>query len=134
MEMDKSIPKKIFQKYDIRGVYPDEINESATASIVRVLAEKVFPNGKVVIGRDGRNSSPSLYDAVTKTLMEFGDIEAIGVGIITTPMLYFLVNHLKAAGGIMITASHNAKEYNGIKVVGKNSVFIGGEKIRTMML
>ena len=131
--MQESIPEKVFQKYDIRGVYPNELNEKVVASIVNVLAQRVFLKGKIVVGRDGRNSSPSLYNATVDTLNGYERLEVVNAGVMTTPMLYFLVNYLQAAGGLMITASHSPKEQNGIKVVREGSIFVGGEEIRTMM-
>ena len=91
------------------------------------LGERAFKKGKVILGRDVRNSSPSLYESAKKALGEIDGIEVEDVGIMTTPMLAFLVNHLGASGGIMITASHNPKEDNGIKAAGVNGEAIGGE-------
>ena len=85
---------------------------------------------RIVVGHDARLSSPTLYRAAIKGLRATDyRLQLIKVGLATTPMLTFLVHHFKAAGGIMITASHNPKEYNGIKVVGKNAEPIGGKEI-----
>jgi phosphomannomutase len=137
----------IFKAYDIRGRYPEEINEEAVAEIARVL-RKYFRRGKIIVGHDARLSSPQLYRAALSgiTNKELG-IKNLGkrpvihnskfiihaVGMITTPMLYFLVVKLNAAGGIMITASHNPKEYNGLKIVGPNAVMISGKEIWEFM-
>lgn len=119
----------IFKAYDIRGKYPEQIDEAAVAKIAGALG-KFWGKGKIIIGHDARLSSPSLYKTFLKTLVASGyTLNPIPVGMITTPMLYFLVNHFKAAGGIMITASHNPKEDNGVKAVGPKAVPIGGKEI-----
>ncbi|MEE8131770.1 MAG: hypothetical protein V3T98_01875 [Candidatus Paceibacterota bacterium] len=131
----------IFHAYDIRGKYPKEINEAVVEKIVADLAKKFFKSGKIVIGHGARLSSPNLYKAILNSLKASTKggsasggknlkLKAIPVGMITTPMLSFLVNKLKADGGIMITASHNPKNYNGLKVVGKKAVPISGYELR----
>ncbi|MEK7555373.1 MAG: hypothetical protein AAB516_00955 [Patescibacteria group bacterium] len=105
------------------------------------------PKPKIVIGHDARLSSSSLYKIVLKSLKASArggsalggknlkalpagrQVKTIPVGMTTTPMFYFLVNKLNADGGIMITASHNPKNYNGLKVVGRNAVPISGKEI-----
>lgn len=126
----------IFKAYDVRGKYPDEINEDAVAEISEALVKyfkKSLPanrRGKIVVAHDARLSSPSLYKSVLQKL-KIGNLklEIVPAGIATTPMFYFLVNKLKAAGGIMITASHNPKEYNGLKVVGPKAEPISGKEV-----
>lgn len=124
-----NINPSIFKAYDIRGRYPKEINEEAVSEIAKALA-KHFKKGKVIIGYDARLSSPSLYKTVLKSL-EIREI--LPAGLVTTPMFYFLVNRLKAAGGIMITASHNPKEFNGLKIVGRKAEMISGKEILTFL-
>lgn len=119
---------KIFKAYDIRGKYPKEINERVVFEIAQKLP-KIF-KGKIVVGRDARLSSPTLYKAVIGGLKaKSHKLKAIPAGIVTTPMLYFLVNKLKADGGIMVTASHNPKEYNGLKIVGKYAQPLSGKDV-----
>lgn len=118
---------KIFKAYDIRGEYPNEINEETVFLIAKHLP-KIF-KGRVVIGHDDRLSSPSLYRMLFKALKSSPGIKVVDAGTITTPMLYFLVNNLRASGGIMITASHNPEQYNGLKVVGKKAKPISGLEI-----
>lgn len=119
----------IFKAYDIRGKYPGEINEEAVAEISFALA-KHFKNGKIIVAHDIRLSSPALYKTILKTLVtHHSKLITVPVGIATTPMFYFLVNKLKARGGIMITASHNPKEFNGLKVVGPQAEPISGKEI-----
>lgn len=121
--MDKSIPpEKIFKSYDIRGVYPSEINEENVVPIVRAIY-KFFQQSantqkslKIVIGRDMRISSPSIFEAITKTLLDLG-AEVIDVGLVSTPTFYFAVLNYDYDCGIQISASHNPKEYNGLKIV-----------------
>ena len=118
---------KIFRAYDIRGEYPNEINEETVFLIAKHLP-KIF-KGKVVIGHDDRLSSPAIYKSLLKALKSSPGIKVIDAGTITTPMLYFLVNDIGAIGGVMVTASHNPEQYNGLKIVGKNAKPISGLEI-----
>jgi len=110
----------IFKAYDIRGIYPSEINERVAARIATVLAEYVRRRARkkkitIVMARDVRTSSPSLAHYIKESLLHAG-ADVVDAGVMTTPMFYFCMNHLKANGGIMITASHNPAEYNGFKI------------------
>ncbi|MDD5430694.1 MAG: hypothetical protein PHP03_00490 [Candidatus Pacebacteria bacterium] len=116
---------EIFRAYDVRGKYPQEINEKAVFKIAAALRGYFGAKAKIVVGYDARTSSPALYKEVVKGLG--GKI--IEAEMITTPMLYFLVNKLKADGGVMVTASHNPKNYNGLKVVGGGTRPINGLEI-----
>lgn len=127
--MDKSI----FKSYDVRGKYPKEINEKDVEIIAGALAAH-FRFGEVMVGHDARKSSPKLYRAVIRGLEKANSkITLIRVGLITTPLLYFLVNRVGARGGVMVTASHNPKEYNGIKAVGSNAEPLSGKDIWKMV-
>ena len=128
MNTDFSAKRAAFKKYDICGVYPEMVDENLVYTVAKALGEKVFHKGKVVLGRDVRHSSPSLYEAA-KSALEVSGIEVEVAGVITTPMLAFLVNHLGASGGIMITASHNPKEDNGVKVANAKGEPISGEEM-----
>ncbi len=113
--MDESI----FKKYDIRGVYPKQIDEEAVYRICFAFLEFVkeyykSENPKIIIGRDIRESSESLKEAGIKALVE-GGAEVVDIGLCSTPLNYFANWYLKADGSVMITASHNPKEYNGLK-------------------
>lgn len=119
---------KIFRAYDIRGKYPEKLNEKTIEEISPALI-KLFAKKKIVVGRDVRLSSPKLYRTLIKCLSTKGGPKIIKGGIMTTPMLYFLVSFLKARGGIMVTASHNPKEYNGLKIVGPAATPISGTEI-----
>lgn len=120
-----SLPQeKIFKSYDIRGIYPDEINEGNVVAITRAIykffqqSAKSDNSLKIVIGRDMRISSPSLFEVITNTLVSIG-AEVIDVGLVSTPTFYFAVLNYTYDCGIQISASHNPKEYNGLKIVRK---------------
>lgn len=106
---------KIFKAYDVRGVVPDQFDEEAAERIGRAYAAVVKPK-RVVVGRDVRTHSPALAAALTKGLMSAG-VDVVDIGVISTDMLYFAVATGGDDGGLMISASHNPREYNGIKMV-----------------
>lgn len=116
------IPEEIFKSYDIRGVYPEQLNERNIVLIVRAVYKfllESFPNKKslkVVLGRDMRISSPILFETALSTLVNLG-AEVVDIGLVSTPTFYFAVFNGKYDGGIQISASHNPKEYNGMKIV-----------------
>ncbi|TSC83090.1 MAG: phosphomannomutase [Parcubacteria group bacterium Gr01-1014_19] len=119
----------IFKAYDVRGRYPDEINEEAVAETASVLAKR-WKKGKVLIGHDARLSSPSLYKAISRSLVVGRkSLVVVSLGECTTPMFYFWCHRLKSPG-IMITASHNPKDFNGLKVVGPTGEVISGSEIK----
>ena len=107
--------ENIFKAYDVRGIYPQEINEADVYTITKVYCEYIQPK-EVVIGCDIRLSSPSLKQAAIKAVTDMG-IKVIDIGTISTDMLYFAVANYGYSGGFSITASHNPKEYNGMKFV-----------------
>ncbi len=120
--------KEIFKLYDIRGEYPSQINEKEVFEI-GFKSTSIFRKGaKIVIGRDARLSSPGLSKALENGLINAG-FEVFDVGIITTPMLDFAVNFFKADGGIVVTASHNPKDDNGLGIVDSSGLFIGGRDL-----
>lgn len=116
---------KIFKAYDIRGIYPDEINEIDTYKITKAFCQYLRPS-EIVIGCDIRLSSPSLKKAAIKAATD-GGIKVIDVGTISTDMLYFAVANYSYAGGLSVTASHNPKEYNGMKIVREKSMPISSD-------
>lgn len=130
--------RKIFGAYDVRGRYPRELNEEtvrliAGALVRRFRKTKLLKSRKIVVlGRDGRLSSPSLYKVLLQVFEKSKDFRLIDAGLTTTPMLYFLVGHLKATLGVMITASHNPKSYNGLKIVGRGARTISGREVWEM--
>lgn len=120
----------LFREYDIRGIVGQELTENTAEQIGRAFA--TVAQGKqaktVTVGRDGRESSPVLRDRLVRGLTA-GGLNVIDIGIVPTPVLYFSLFHLKADGGVMITGSHNAAEYNGFKLcIGKEALH--GEEIQ----
>ena len=116
------INKNIFREYDIRGIYDTDINEDVSYTIGRSFASYINSEN-VIVGYDNRLSSKSIYDALTLGLTESGT-NVINLGLVTTPMYYYAKKKLNVKYGIMITASHNPKDYNGFKIsfdYGKNA-------------
>ncbi|OGN23035.1 MAG: hypothetical protein A2918_02805 [Candidatus Yanofskybacteria bacterium RIFCSPLOWO2_01_FULL_42_49] len=109
-----------FRAYDIRGIYPDELNEEIAGRIAGATA-KFLNAKKLVMGEDARTSSPALRKAVLEGATKAG-CDVYYIGQCTTPLFYFSVNNLGADGGIMVTASHNPPQYNGLKIVGRGGV------------
>jgi len=111
--------KEIFKAYDIRGVYPTDINADDVYRIAKAYASWLKPK-KVALGRDVRLSGEELWNAAAKGLMEMG-VDVVDIGVVSTDMLYFSVANYGFDGGITISASHNAGEYNGMKLVREES-------------
>lgn len=109
------LKRAAFKAYDIRGKYPDEVNEEMAYRIGRVYVD-LFKSKKVVVGHDIRLSGPKLQDSLINGLTQMG-CDVIDIGQCGTEMIYFATYFLKLDGGIMITASHNPKDYNGMKLV-----------------
>ena len=114
-----------FKAYDIRGRVPSEINEQLAYTLGRVFVAK-YAAQTVVVGRDIRESSASLCTALTKGLRAAG-AKVLDIGLCGTEMVYFATTHLQACGGIMVTASHNPQDYNGMKLVRAGAVPISGD-------
>jgi len=104
-----------FKAYDIRGRIPDELNVDVAYRVANAMAEFLDAK-KIVIGRDIRQSSAELADAVARGLVDAG-VEVLDFGLGGTEMVYFATPYLDADGGIMVTASHNPADYNGLKLV-----------------
>ena len=111
------INKHIFREYDIRGIYNEDLTEDVAYTIGRSFGTYIKGRGhyKVLTGHDNRNSSPELSKALIKGIMDSG-MNVIDLGLVTTPMYYFARKYFNIAAGIMVTASHNPKEYNGFKM------------------
>ncbi len=123
--MDLKIDKKIFRAYDVRGIYPHQINKKTAYFLGRAFGRFLGPQkADVALGRDNRLSSPVLFRAVKKGLLQEG-IRVFDIGLSTTPILYFSVAHFGYDGGIEVTASHLSGEWNGFKLVGKGAFPIG---------
>jgi len=117
----------IFREYDIRGVVDKTLSAQDAYVIARAFSAKVAavaPAGEICIGYDGRLSSPVLKDAICRGIVDSG-LTVVDIGLGPTPMLYFAAYTLKAAGGIMITGSHNPSDHNGFKFVFESKPFFG---------
>ncbi len=115
----------IYKAYDIRGIYPDELNEELAKKIVQAFAlmrKKELDKEQltIVVGTDMRMSSPSLKKQVIEGLVESG-VRIIDVGLVSTPTFYFAVSYFGYDGGLMVSASHNPAQYNGIKLVRESA-------------
>jgi phosphomannomutase len=114
-----------FKAYDVRGRVPDQLNEDIARSIGRAFAEIVKPR-QVVVGRDIRLTSESIKAAIAQGLLEQG-VDVYDIGLCGTEEIYFATSHAGMDGGIAITASHNPKDYNGMKFVREESRPISGD-------
>jgi len=116
---------KVFKAYDVRGIYSTELDEDGASAIGRAYVEQFEPE-KLAVGRDMRVSSPSMAAAVMEGAASAG-ADVLDLGLVGTEMVYFAVGELSLDGGIMVTASHNPKEYTGMKVVRRGALPVGGE-------
>ena len=116
---------KVFKAYDVRGIYPTELDEDGAAQIGRAYVEQFEPK-RIAVGRDMRVSSPSMAKAAMEGAASAG-ADVVDIGLVGTEMLYAAVGHLELDGGIMVTASHNPKEYTGMKVVRRGAMPVGGD-------
>ena len=129
MELNPSI----FREYDIRGIVGEDLDEEVMELVGKAYA--AYMQGRlekncIALGRDGRLSGKAFSEAVLRGVTSCG-INVIDIGEVPTPLLYFALNTLEVDGGLMLTASHNPKEYNGMKVgVGKTTIY--GEEIRKL--
>lgn len=126
---------KVFKAYDIRGVYPDPLDEKMAWQIGygcgHFLLEEAARHGDstpmmkhIVVGRDMRSHSPSLRDALCQGMIDSG-ASVIDIGMVDTPFIYFAINHLDCAGGVQVTASHNPPKYNGFKISMRKAKPVG---------
>ena len=122
------ISKSIFREYDIRGIYPEQINEEVVYKIAKAISVKCLNEGisEICIARDGRLSGEKLLFALENSLSENG-IDVINTGMATTPLLYFAAKKSECKSGVMITGSHNPKNYNGIKLIINDKPVSGTE-------
>lgn len=109
--------KEIFREYDIRGIWEKDIDEEVSYHIGRAFATKLLSYGKdtMIVGYDNRISSKTIEESLVKGLTDSG-VNVVRLGLVTTPMYYYAWDKLNIKCGIMITASHNPKEYNGFKM------------------
>jgi phosphomannomutase/phosphoglucomutase len=127
-EAPVEISPVIFRAYDIRGVVEEDLTAGVVELIGRAVGSEAGARGEqaIVVGRDGRHSSPELAGALIKGIRAAGR-DVIDVGMVPTPVLYFAAQTLDAGSGVMVTGSHNGPEYNGLKIVlGGDTLFEDG--------
>lgn len=117
MEITKNINPNIFREYDLRGIAETDLTEDVAYTLGKSYGTYMTNQGqtKVIIGHDNRTTSPMLNNALIKGIIETG-VDVVSLGLVTTPMYYFAKIYYEVPAGIMITASHNTKEYNGFKI------------------
>ena len=126
--------KNIFKSYDIRGIYPKELDEETAFKIGQAFVNYTKVK-KVVIGRDMRISSKVLFDSLVKGIRSQG-ADVYNIGLVATECIYFSIVNYKCDAGIMVTASHNPKKYNGFKMIKrnkKNVEFIRGKDLLSII-
>ena len=108
----------IFRAYDIRGIAFEDLTEEVVIKLGKALGSESMERGikEFIIGRDGRNSSPQIFEWLSSGLLSTG-CNVIDIGLVTSPMFYHATHHLNASSGTIITGSHNPKEYNGFKII-----------------
>lgn len=116
---------RCFKAYDIRGRVPDELNDDIAYRVGRAFGQ-ILEAKQVVVGRDVRLDSPVLAGAVAKGLIDSG-ADVIDIGLCGTEEVYFQTAHRGVSGGIMVTASHNPMDYNGMKLVREGARPISGD-------
>ena len=127
------IDESIFREYDIRGIVPEQINEFSIKAIASAIARKCFDErvNDLALGRDGRLSGEKILKLLSKELQSLG-INIVNIGIVTSPLLYFAAKKLHSKSGVMITGSHNPKNYNGFKIV-INDIPVSGIEILNLV-
>src|SRR6201981_373819 len=116
---------KVFKAYDVRGIYPDELDGAGAAAIGRAYVEQFEPR-RIAVGRDMRLSSPGMQEGFMRGAAAAG-ADVLDLGLVGTEMVYFAVGSLGLEGGAMVTASHNPKEYTGMKLVRRGALPVGSE-------
>ena len=127
------IDQSIFREYDIRGTVPEQLNAHSIDLIANAIAAKCLSEGvkELVLGRDGRLSGSNIMSCLSSCLQERG-INIVNIGLVTSPLLYFAAKKIDSKSGVMITGSHNPKNYNGFKVV-INDAPISGLELLTLI-
>ncbi|MGO8950827.1 MAG: phosphomannomutase/phosphoglucomutase [Ktedonobacterales bacterium] len=125
MAQASTIHPEIFGAYDIRGIYPETLDDAAAYAIGRALVQ-FLASAQVAVGRDMRISSPALAEAVIRGITDEG-ADAVNLGLTTTDELYFAVGKFGYPGGVMVTASHNPARYNGMKLCRAEAVALSTE-------
>lgn len=127
----EDMKSNIFRGYDIRGIYPTELDEDTAYTFGLGFGTHIQKLGKqkCVVGHDNRTSSPALYDALIKGITETG-VDVVSLDLCTTPMYYYACIKLGIPSGVMVTASHNPKEDNGLKFAFDESGNCKGQEIQ----
>jgi phosphomannomutase len=120
-----ALDPKVFKAYDVRGLYPSELDEEGAYAIGRAYGDQFEPK-RIAVGHDMRVSSPSMAEAVMRGAADVG-VDVVDIGLVGTEMVYFAVGELGLDGGIAVTASHNPKEYTGMKIVRRGALPVGGD-------
>ena len=120
-----NVTPSIFKAYDIRGIYPEQLNEDVAYAIGRAFVTFLKVD-TVIVGRDMRLSGPSIFENVTRGLTDQG-ADVIDIGMVSTDQYYYACANLGHAG-MMVTASHNPKEYNGFKMVKEMPQLLSGDR------
>ena len=115
--------KNAFHAYDIRGIYNKDFNKEDVYKIGFFIPQ-LLNTKEIIVGRDGRNSSPEIHEALLKGITDSG-ANVYDIGLSTTPMVYFATANYGFKAGVQITASHNPKEYNGLKISRENALPVG---------
>lgn len=127
-QIDVIVDPRIFKSYDIRGI----VDQSLTEDVVRVIGQAIGSEAleqqltKLVVGRDGRHSSPALSEALIEGILASG-CNVINIGMVPTPLVYFSAQHAESKSGVMVTGSHNPANYNGLKIVLGGKSLTGDE-------
>jgi phosphomannomutase len=116
---------KVFKAYDVRGIYPSELDEEGAYAIARAYVSQFEPR-RIAVGRDMRLSGQAMAKAVIEGATDAG-ADVVDIGMVGTEMVYFAVGELDLDGGVMVTASHNPKEYTGMKIVRRGALPVGGD-------
>lgn len=116
---------KVFKAYDVRGIHGTEIDEEGGYAVGRAYVEQFEPR-RIAVGRDMRLAAPAMARAVMEGAADAG-ADVLDIGMAGTEMVYFAVGSLGLEGGIAVTASHNPKEYTGMKIVRRGALPVGGE-------
>jgi phosphomannomutase len=115
----------VFKAYDIRGTYPDQIDADLAYRIGRAFAD-FLGQGPLVVGRDMRTMAPEIQGACIEGILD-GGLDVVDIGLCCTPQTYFAIGHLKAGGGLCVTASHNPAQYIGFKLTREEAIPISGD-------
>jgi phosphomannomutase len=115
----------VFKAYDVRGIYPEQLDEDGAYRIGRAYVEHFEPR-EIAVGRDMRISSPTIAGAAIEGALD-GGANVVDLGLVGTEMLYHAVAELALEGGICVTASHNPKQYTGMKIVRRGALPVGGD-------